>query len=77
MYDDFKKKKYKYCYLFADSTDLYYTYDEIIKIIDNEPLKLFGCGLLMIGLSNNFSSDNSNIFLNNFSDFYVKNNTWD
>ena len=77
LYDDFKKKKYKYCYLFADSTDLYYTYDEIIKIIDNEPLKLFGCGLLMIGLSNNFSSDNSNIFLDNFSDFYVKNNTWD
>lgn len=76
-YEGFKKNDYKYCYLFADSTDLYWDYDKTIKIVGNDPLALFGCGLLMTGLSNNFATDNSNIFLDDSCDFYIKNNTWD
>lgn len=77
LYNDFKKKNYKFCYLFADATELCFDYEKIFKMINNDATELFGCGLLMIGLSNNFASDNSNIFLDDFNDFYIKNNTWD
>lgn len=77
MYKEFKNKNYKYCYLFADSTDLYWNYDETIKIIDKYPDKLFGCGLLMVGLSNNFATDGSNIFNNDLHNLDIKNNIWD
>ena len=77
MYEEFKKKDYKYCYLFADSTDLYWDYDKTIKIIMDDSSELFRCGLLMTGLSNNYATDNSNIFLDDSCDFYIKNNTWD
>lgn len=77
MYKEFKNKNYKYCYLFADSTDLYWNYDETIKIIDKYPDKLFGCGLLMVGLSNNFATDSSNIFNNDLHNLDIKNNIWD
>ena len=76
-YKEFKKRNYKYCYLFADSTDLYCDYDKIIRILTDNPSMLFGCGLLLTGLSNNFAKDNSNIFIDDSCDFYIKNNTWD
>ena len=76
-YEGFKKNDYKYCFLFADYTDLYWDYDKTIKIVFKDPLALFGCGLLMTGLSNNFATDNSNIFLDDSYYFYVKNNTLD
>lgn len=76
-YEEFKKYDYKHCYLIADSTDLYWNYDKTINIINEEPSKLYGSGLLMTGLTNNFANDNSNLFLDNSCDFYIKNNIWD
>ena len=76
-YEEFKKRNYKYCYLIADSTDLYWDYNKTINMINEKPTELFGCGLLMTGLTNNFANDNSNLFIDNSRDFYIKNNIWD
>ena len=76
-YEMFKNNNYKHCYLIADSTDLHWDYKKIIDKIDENPLTLFGSGLLMTGLTNNFSNDESNLFLNEACDIYIKQNIWD
>ena len=76
-YEMFKNNNYKYCYIIADSTDLYWDYKKIIDKLDENPLILFGSGLLMTGLTNNFANDKSNLFLNEACDIYIKQNIWD
>lgn len=78
MYEKFCSNNYKYIYVFADSSQLYWNINDTIKIIKNDKERIFGCGLLLGGLSNSFSNDNSNIFNDKVSDnFLILNNVWD
>lgn len=77
MFNEFSNNHYKYIYLVADSTDLYWNYDKSLKNLKDNPRKLFGCGLLITGLSNQFASNNSNLFMDKSCDFYIANNIWD
>lgn len=78
MYENFCSNNYKYIYIFADSSELYWNIDDTIKIIKKDSERIFGCGLLLCSLSNSFANDNSNIFNNKFNDnFLILNNVWD
>ncbi len=78
MYENFCFNNYKYIYIFADSSELYWNIDDTIKIIKKDSERIFGCGLLLCSLSNSFANDNSNIFNNKFNDnFLILNNVWD
>lgn len=78
MFRSFCSKKYKYIYIFADSSDLYWNIEKTVENFFEDKKRLFGCGLLLCSLSNNFATDNSNIFNNEFSqEFLILNNVWD
>ena len=78
IYSEFCLIKYKYVYVFADSSDMYSDVDKTIKNILEDKDRIFGSGFLLCGLSNNFASDDTNIFNKNYLDqLVILNNVWD
>lgn len=77
LYKDFLKKNYKFYFIFADSSDLYWNYIKTIQIIRKNNEDLFGCGLLLHLMTNNFSNDESNIFIKRMDNILFLNNVWD
>lgn len=78
LYEEFCMCNYKYIYIFADSTDLCWDADKTINNIFKDNSIIFGCGFLMLSLSNDFANDDTNIFNRNYSKKFVAlNNTWD
>lgn len=77
LYKDFLKKNYKYYIIFADSSELYWNFEKTLQIIKKENENLFGCGLLLYLLTNNFSNDDSNIFIKQIDNMLFSNNVWD
>lgn len=78
MFKDFCSKKYKYIYIFADSSDLYWNTEKTVEYFFKDKESIFGCGLLLCSLSNNFATDNSNIFNKVYSQqFLILDNVWD
>ena len=76
-YKEFIKNDYKYIFLLADSTDLYYSLEKTINLIKKNPMKIFGSGIIMYLLSNNFSQDENNLFLKSKTDIKLLKNIWD
>lgn len=62
MYNEFCLNKYKYVYVFVTSSDMNWDVDKIIKNILEGNSRMFGSGFLLGGLSNNPSTDDTNIF---------------
>lgn len=77
LYKDFLKKNYKYYIIFADSSELYWNFEKTIQIIKKENENLFGCGLLLYLLTNNFSNDDTNIFIKQMDNMLFSNNVWE
>ena len=77
MYNDFLKKGYKYSIIFADSSELCWNIEKTIEIIKKEKEDLFGSGLLLYLLTNNFSEDDSNIFIKQKENMLFSKNVWD
>lgn len=77
LYKQFLKLNYKYVFVIADSTDLYWNLQKTLEIIKKDNNTLFGSGILMYLLSNNFAEDKSNIFNHNDKDLLIINNVWD
>jgi hypothetical protein len=77
MYNEFLKKEYKYYLIFADSSELCWNLEKTIEIIKKDKDVLFGSGLLLYLLTNNFSEDNSNIFIKQVDNMLFSNNVWD
>lgn len=77
MFEDFCSKSYKYVYVFADSSELIYDLSKTIENIQNNKECLFGSGLLLCSLSNNFALDESNIFNKKYSNILILSNVWD
>ena len=78
MYNEFCLNKYKYVYVFADSSDMYWDVDKTIKNIIEDNGRIFGSGFLLCGLSNNFASDDTNIFNKDYLEqLVILNNVWD
>ena len=57
---EFDLLNYKYKFVFADSTDIYYDYKEMFEAINKNPTFIFGSGLIMDLLTNSFA-DNKQI----------------
>lgn len=72
----FCNKSYKYVIAISDSTDMYWDYDEIWNRFNDEKSSVFGSGLLVDFLTNNFASDETNI-LNINDDIFIEMNVWD
>ncbi len=78
LYKKFISNKYKYIYVFADSSELYWNIDKTKEIILENKNYLFGYGFLLYGLSNNYATDNTNLFnAKQSKDFLILNNVWD
>lgn len=77
MYNDFLKKEYKYYLIFADSSELCWNMEKTIEIIKKDKADLFGSGLLLCLLTNNFSENDSNIFIKQKDNMFFSNNVWD
>lgn len=77
LYDEFLKKEYKYYIIFADSSELCWNIEKTLKIIQKDKDELFGCGLLLYLLTNNFADDDSNIFIKQNNNILMLNNVWD
>lgn len=77
MYNNFLKKEYKYYLIFADSSELCWNIEKTIEIIKKNKENLFGSGLLLCLLTNNFSEDDSNIFIKQKDNMFFSNNVWD
>ena len=77
MYNSFIKKDYKYCAVFADSSELCWDIKKTLEIIRKDKGDLFGSGLLLYLLANSFSDDDSNIFINQKENMLFSNNVWD
>lgn len=77
LYNSFLKKGYKYSIIFADSSELCWNIKKTIETIKKEKEDLFGCGLLLYLLTNNFSDDDSNIFIKQKENMLFSNNVWD
>ena len=77
LYKDFCKLKYQYIFIIADSTELCWNLDTTLEKVKKDNDILFGSGILMYLLSNNFAEDNSNIFNNANKDLLTINNVWD
>lgn len=77
LYNNYLKKDYKYSIIFADSSELCWDIKKTIEIIKKEKEDLFGCGLLLYLLTNNFSNDDSNIFIKQKENMLFSNNVWD
>lgn len=77
LYKQFLKLNYKHIFVIADSTELQWDIGKTLGIIKKDNNTLFGSGILMYLLSNNFAEDNSNIFNHNNEDLLITNNVWD
>lgn len=77
MYNDFLKEEYKYYLIFADSSELCWNIEKTLEIIKKDKEDLFGSGLLLYLLTNNFSQDDSNIFIKQKDNMLFSNNVWD
>ena len=77
MYNDFLKEEYKYYLIFADSSELCWNIEKTLEIIKKDKEILFGSGLLLYFLTNNFSQDDSNIFIKQKDNMLFSNNVWD
>lgn len=77
LYKQFLKLNYKHIFVIADSTELQWDISKTLGIIKKDNNTLFGSGILMYLLSNNFAEDNSNIFNHNNEDLLITNNVWD
>ncbi len=77
LYKQFYKSNYKYIFVIADSTELYWDIHETLERIKKDDNILFGSGILMYLLSNNFAEDKSNVFNQNNKDLLIINNVWD
>lgn len=77
LYKEFCKLRYKHIFVIADSTELYWDIDKTLERIKKDDSILFGSGVLMYLLSNNFAKDKSNIFNQNNRDLLIINNVWD
>ena len=77
LYKEFCKSRYKHIFVIADSTELYWDIHKTLERIKKDDNILFGSGILMYLLSNNFAKDKSNIFNQNNRDLLIINNVWD
>ena len=77
LYEDFLKKGYKYFIILADSSELYWNLNKTLQIIKKDKEDLFGCGIILHLLTNNFSNDDSNIFNVQKDNMLFLNNVWD
>lgn len=77
LYKEFCKSNYKHIFVIADSTELYWDIHKTLERIKKDDNFLFGSGILMYLLSNNFAKDKSNIFNQNNRDLLIINNVWD
>lgn len=77
LYKQFLKSNYKYIFVIADSTELYWNISKTLEMVKKNNDTLFGSGILMYLLSNKFAEDKSNIFNNNSKDLLIINNVWD
>ncbi len=77
LYQEFLELNYKYIFVIADSTELYWNLRKTLDIVKKDNDTLFGSGILMYLLSNNFAEDKSNIFNHNNKDLLIINNVWD
>lgn len=77
LYEDFLKKGYKYFIILADSSELYWNINKTLQIIKKDKEDLFGCGIILHLLTNNFSNDDSNIFNVQKNNMLFLNNVWD
>lgn len=77
LYEDFLKKGYKYFIILADSSELYWNLNKTLQIIKKDKEDLFGCGIILHLLTNNFSNDDSNIFNVQKNNMLFLNNVWD
>lgn len=77
LYEDFLKKGYKYFIILADSSELYWNLNKTLQIIKKNKEDLFGCGIILHLLTNNFSNDDSNIFNVQKDNMLFLNNVWD
>ena len=77
LYEDFLKKGYKYFIILADSSELYWNINKTLQIIKKDKEDLFGCGIILHLLTNNFSNDDSNIFNVQKDNMLFLNNVWD
>lgn len=77
LYKEFCKSRYKHIFVIADSTELCWDIHKTLERIKKDDNILFGSGILMYLLSNNFAKDKSNIFNQNNRDLLIINNVWD
>lgn len=77
LYEDFLKKGYKYFIILADSSELYWNLNKTLQIIKKDKEDLFGCGIILHLLTNNFSNNDSNIFNVQKNNMLFLNNVWD
>ena len=57
---------------------MYWDIDKTIGNILEDHSRMFGSGFLLCGLSNNFASDDTNIFNKNYFDqLVILNDVWD
>ena len=77
LYNEFILKKYKYIFVFADSSEMYWNLPKTIEMLEKDKTELFGCGLILSYLTNFFSQDDSNIFYTKDDNLLFINNIWD
>lgn len=77
MYNTFLKKNYNFSVIFADSSELCWNIAKTLEIIKKDKEDLFGSGLLIHQLTNNFSDNDSNIFIKSKETMLFLNNVWD
>lgn len=77
LYKQFCKSNYKHIFVIADSTELYWEIHKTLEMIRKDDNILFGSGILMYLLSNNFAKDKSNVFNQENKDLLIINNIWD
>ena len=77
LYEDFLKKGYKYFIILADSSELYWNLNKTLQIIKKDKEDLFGFGIILHLLTNNFSNYDSNIFNVQKNNMLFLNNVWD
>lgn len=77
LYEEFLKKGYKYFIILADSSELYWDLNKTFQIIKKDKEYLFGCGIILHLLTNDFSNDDSNIFNVQKDNVLFLSNVWD
>ena len=76
MYNTFLKRNYNFSVIFADSSELCWNIAKTLEIIKKDKEDLFGSGLLIHQLTNNFSDNDSNIFIKSKETMLFLNNVW-